>query len=62
MDGREKTFIKEVQDYMLSATNMAENEAYDFAFRLYRSRHWVISKLSKIMYEDTEEKWHDKDW
>ena len=62
MEENQKTFIKEVKEYMLSSTNMTEDEAYDFAFHVWQSHNWLVKKLTENMYEGADGEWHYKDW
>jgi len=62
MGKNQKTFIKEVKEYMLSSTNMTDDEAYDFAFRVWQSHNWLVKKLTENMYEGADGEWHYKDW
>ena len=41
MNEEQKRFIEALQKEMLSATNMTENEAYDFAFRVWQMKDFL---------------------
>ena len=62
LPNKQTKLISEVKDYMLTATNMNETEAYDFAFRVWQTHNWLVKKLTENMYEDTDGEWHYKDW
>lgn len=57
-DGREKV-IKEIQDYMLAASNMTEQEAYSFAFRCWQFNFRKIQDGAVVLTKE-ELKEHDK--
>ena len=41
-------FIKGVQDYMLEASNMKEDEAWDFGFRIWQFQEWLKGYIEKV--------------
>ena len=45
-------FIKGIQDYMLEATNMEENEAWSFGFRIWQTRNWLRKYIAIEVSED----------
>ncbi len=40
-------FIKDIHDYMLEASNMTENEAWDFGFRVWQFRDFLKDALQR---------------
>ena len=50
MPKEQHDFIKDIQDYMLIASNMDEHEAWDFGFRVWQFETW----LYKYMTEDRD--------
>jgi hypothetical protein len=55
-DGRFEV-IKEIQDYMLSATNMTEEEAYSFAFSCWQCNFKKIPEGAVVLTEEEYERW-----
>ena len=41
-------FIKGIQDYMLEASNMKEDEAWDFGFRIWQFQEWLKGYIEKV--------------
>ena len=54
MSNGENSFINGIKLYMLEATNMTENEAYNFAFAILQNKEWLreylISKDYLVSY------------
>lgn len=41
-------FIKGIQEYMLEASNMKEDEAWDFGFRIWQFQNWLKGYMDKV--------------
>ena len=40
-------FIKEIQEYMLKATSMTDDEAHDYAFKVWLTKDWLTCFLNR---------------
>lgn len=47
MSEDQSAFIKELQEYMLKATNMSDEEAYDYAFKVWQTKDWLTCFLNR---------------
>lgn len=46
MPKEQYNFIHGIEEWMLKATNMTDNEAYDFAFRVWQCQNFLARYLS----------------
>ena len=48
MPKEQSDFIEGIQDYMLEASNMKEDEAWDFGFRIWQFQDWLKGYIEKV--------------
>lgn len=48
MPEEQKAFIETIKEHEIEVTNMTENEAIDFAFRVWQDRNWLKEFISMV--------------